>query len=93
MEAAITRLHDGLPTNPLVTIHPRRGKGGIGVTPLSAQPELFHLGQRKGVIGEHWTTTSLLDMLKETALRTRCTDCCAEDSIRCPLMPAAGSDT
>jgi TnpA family transposase len=87
MEAALTRLHDGLPTNPLVTIRTRRGKSWIGVTPLSAQPEPFHLGQLKGVIGEHWPTTSLLDMLKETALRTRCTDCFSSLTVREHLPP------
>lgn len=64
MDEALTRLHAGLPTNPLVTISTRKGKGWIGVTPLSAQPEPRHLGRFKGVLGERWPTTSLLDMLE-----------------------------
>jgi TnpA family transposase len=87
MEEALTRLHDGLPTNRLVTISTRKGKGWIGVTPLSAQPEPFHLGQLKGVIGECWPTTSLLDMLKEAALRTGCTDCFTSLTVRENLAP------
>ncbi len=87
MDEVFARLHDGLPTNRLVAISTRRGKGWIGVTPLTAQPEPFHLGQLKGVLGERWPTTSLLDMLKEAALRTRCTDCFSSLTVREHLPP------
>lgn len=88
MEEALTRLHAGLPTNRLVTISTRKDKGWIGVTPLSAQPEPLHLARLKGVLGERWPTTSLLDMLKEAALRTRCTDCFTSLTVRENLSPA-----
>lgn len=66
---ALRRFHDGLPTNQHVKILPKSG-GWIELAPLTAQPEPPHLDALKGVIADRWPTTSLLDMLKETALRT-----------------------
>lgn len=69
LRTSLDQLHSGLPTNRLVKILPKQG-GWIELTPLTAQPEPPQLQALKDVIGDRWPTTSLLDMLKETALRT-----------------------
>lgn len=66
---ALDQLHTGLPDNRHVKILPKSG-GWIELSPLTPQPEPPQLNALKGVIGDRWSTTSLLDMLKEAAMRT-----------------------
>lgn len=66
---ALDTLHTGLPNNRHLKILPKNG-GHIELTPLTPQPEPPYLKAFKGVIGDRWPTTSLLDMLKEAAVRT-----------------------
>ncbi|GCE17662.1 putative transposase [Dictyobacter kobayashii] len=53
-----------------VRLLPNRKKKPISITPLAAQPEPRNLASLKQEIGTRWSMTSLLDMLKETALLT-----------------------
>jgi len=48
--------------------------GWITLSPLPPQPEPVHLGHLKAELGQRWPMIGLLDMLKETDLRARCTD-------------------
>lgn len=52
-----------------VRLLPNRKKP-ISITPLEAQPEPRNLLSLKQEVGTRWSMTSLLDILKETALRT-----------------------
>lgn len=70
---ALATLHTGLPNNRHLKILPKHG-GHIELAPLTAQPEPPFLDAFKGVIGDRWPTTSLLDMLKEAAVRTEFLD-------------------
>jgi hypothetical protein len=69
MSEALTLLDRSLPKNPHVRILQNR-HGWIALSPLSAQPEPVHLLELKSEILKRWPMTSLLDMLKETDLRT-----------------------
>lgn len=84
--AALTTFHDGLDTNRQVRIL-TKDKGWIELTPLTAQPQPPHLPRLKGEIGERWPATSLLDMLKETALRTGLLDSFTSLTVREHLDP------
>ena len=66
---ALARFHAGLETNRAVRILPKQN-GWIELTPLTAQPEPRHLEQLKAEVNARWPMTSLLDMLKEAALRS-----------------------
>ena len=66
---ALTRFDTGLETNRAVRILPKQN-GWIELTPLAAQPEPRHLEQLKAEVNARWPMTSLLDMLKEAALRS-----------------------
>jgi hypothetical protein len=55
--------------NPHVKILQKR-HGWIALSPLNAQPEPVNLSELKSEILKRWPMTSLLDMLKETDLRT-----------------------
>lgn len=56
-----------------VKLLPNRKKP-ICLSPLDPQPEPRNLGSLKQAVGNRWPMTSLLDMLKETALRTNFPD-------------------
>lgn len=72
-EDALQQLNDGLLTNPHVRITPKAG-GWIELSPLVAQPEPTQLLALKRAMGERWSMTSLLDMVKEADVRVRFTD-------------------
>ena len=69
MSEALTLLDCSLPKNPHVKILQKR-HGWIALSPLNAQPEPVNLSELKRQILKRWPMTSLLDMLKETDLRT-----------------------
>lgn len=81
MTTALTTLNAGLPKNPAVTILPKKG-GWIQLSPLVAQPEPVNLGRLKADLSQRWNVISLLDLLKETALRTGFLDCFTSVSTR-----------
>jgi len=64
LDAAMPRIGDK------VRLLPNRKKKPISITPLAAQPEPRNLLSLKQEVGTRWSMTSLLDILKETALRT-----------------------
>lgn len=74
MEAALTALDQNLPTNRRVQVSAKAG-GWITVTPLDPQPEPPNLPGLKKAITQRWSLLTLLDILKETDLRVRFTDC------------------
>lgn len=51
-----------------------KAKGWISLSPLPAQVEPFNLSTLKADLAYKWPMTSLLDILKETALRTNFTE-------------------
>ena len=73
MRLALQTLDDGLPSNPLVRITPKKG-GQITVTPFEPQPEPPNLTAIKTEITSTWPMTSLLGMVKEADLRLNFTD-------------------
>ncbi len=73
MRLALQTLDDGLPSNPLVRVTPKKG-GQITVTPFEPQPEPPNLTAIKTEITGTWPMTSLLDMVKEADLRLNFTD-------------------
>lgn len=64
LDGAMPRIRDK------VRLLPNRKKKPISITPLAAQPEPRNLLSLKREVGTRWPNTALLDMLKETALRT-----------------------
>jgi TnpA family transposase len=64
LDGAMPRIRDK------VRLLPNRKKKPISITPLAAQPEPRTLASLKQEVGTRWSMTSLLDMLKETAIRT-----------------------
>src|SRR6266516_3984578 len=64
LDGAMPRIRDK------VRLLPNRKKKPISITPLASQPEPRNLLSLKQEVGTRWPMTSLLDMLKETALRT-----------------------
>lgn len=64
LDGAMPRIRDK------VRLLPNRKKKPISITPLAAQPEPRNLASLKQEVGTRWPMTSLLDMLKETAIRT-----------------------
>jgi len=64
LDGAMPRIHDK------VRLLPNRKKKPISITPLAAQPEPRNLANLKQEVGTRWSMTSLLDMLKETAILT-----------------------
>jgi TnpA family transposase len=70
MQAALRSLDAAMPRlGRKVRLLPHRKKA-ISLSPLEAQPEPRNLISLKREVGERWSNTNLLDMLKETALRT-----------------------
>jgi TnpA family transposase len=74
LQKALTELEQGLPNNPEVKISERQG-GWIKLSPLEALPETAKLDLLKAEVGRRWPMTSLLEILKETALRTGFLEC------------------
>ena len=64
LDGAMPRIRDK------VRLLPNRKKKPISITPLAPQPEPRNLLSLKQEVGSRWPNTALLDMLKETALRT-----------------------
>lgn len=75
MTHALTELEQGFPKNDAVKLTVRSNRSWIKLSPLMAQPEPPTLDRLKAEIGQRWPNTSLLDILKETDLRTHFTDC------------------
>ncbi len=73
MTAALEQLNRTLPDNPQVQLL-SKGGGWISLSPLPPQPEPLHLGLLKSEIGSRWPMIELLDLLKETDLRTQFTN-------------------
>jgi TnpA family transposase len=70
---ALAAFDHSLPQNSDVQILPKAG-GWIALSKLEAQPEPENLRSLKADLAARWPMTSLLDMLKETALRVGFTD-------------------
>ena len=74
LQAALRSLDAAMPRlGKKVRLLPGRKKA-ISLTPLEAQPEPRNLIALKREVGECWSNTNLLDILKETALRTNFLD-------------------
>jgi TnpA family transposase len=69
MAEELAALDQSLPTNALVRIL-TKGHGWISLSPLEARPEAVNLTHLKAELMQRWPMTSLLDILKETDLRT-----------------------
>lgn len=69
MTEALNVLNRGMPANPGVKILPKKG-GWISVSPFEPQAEPPNLSSLKQEVFRRWPATSLLDVLKETDLRT-----------------------
>jgi TnpA family transposase len=75
MEAALSALDTGLPSNVKVKIlTTKNGKGRIRLTPLEEQPEPANIVALTAALVHRWPMTNLLDILKETELRVRFTE-------------------
>jgi TnpA family transposase len=70
--AALAALNDALPDLNWVQIADRGNRGAIKLTPLDAVPEPRNLRRLKREVTDRWGTVPLIDMLKETVLRTGC---------------------
>jgi TnpA family transposase len=68
MADTLQRLNQDMPKNLKVKILPR-GKNRIRITPTEAQPDPENLNHLKTEIFHRWSSTSLLDILKEADLR------------------------
>lgn len=68
MHNALSSFDDNIKRNSKVKLL-RKGNGWIKVSPLDAQSEPTNLLRLKAEIGSRWSSTSLLDILKETDLR------------------------
>ncbi len=73
MRGELNALNDALPDLGWLSIAERRS-GAIKLTPLGAQPEPRNLRRVKAEVLRRWGTVPLVDMLKETVLRTGCLD-------------------
>lgn len=75
MEAALTRLNTSVAHGRAKGVKILgRGGGWIQVSPLAPLPDPPLLGRLKAEVVARWPMTGLLDVLKETALRTRFTE-------------------
>lgn len=73
MRRSLEELNNNLPHNKSVKLL-KKGNGWISLSPLTAQSEPTNLLRLKAEIGWRWPSTSLLDILKETDLRTGFTE-------------------
>jgi TnpA family transposase len=71
MTAALARLDQALPDLDWVDIT-ERAAGAIRLTPLEAAPEPRNLRRVKAEVAQRWAAVPLIDVLKETVLRTGC---------------------
>ncbi len=71
MTAALGELDDALPGLDWVDIT-ERPAGAIKLTPLEAAPEPRNLRRIKNEVARRWAAVPLIDVLKETVLRTGC---------------------
>lgn len=71
MEAELAALDDALPRLGWLEIADRKA-GAIKLTPLEAAPEPRNLRRIKNEVGRRWAAVPLIDVLKETVLRTGC---------------------
>ena len=69
MTAALEDLNDALPGLDWVDVSERR-QGAIRLTPLDAAPEPRNLRRIKNEVSRRWEAVPLIDILKETLLRT-----------------------
>lgn len=69
----LSSLNYWIPGDPEVKIVAVKDKGRISLTPLEAQPDPPNILRMKKTIAARWAMTSLLDVLKETDLRTNFT--------------------
>ena len=75
MEMALIALDQALPEQSSVKIvSTKKGKGRISVGKLDPLPDPPHITKLTAALVKHWPMTNLLDVLKETALRTGLTD-------------------
>jgi len=68
----MTALNDELPNLPWLEITPRGRDGAIRLSPLEPLPEPVNLGLLKRAITDRWGVVPLIDMLKESLLRSNC---------------------
>jgi len=68
MHEALTKLDNGMPTNPKVHLSNKKG-GWIRLSPSDAQAEPVNLNKIKAEIMRQWPMTNLLDILKECDMR------------------------
>lgn len=73
MRSELQALNDAIPKLDWLSVAERRS-GAIKLTPLDAQVEPRNLRRVKAEVLRRWGTVPLIDMLKETALRTLCLD-------------------
>src|SRR5260370_36450828 len=71
MTAALADLNDALADLDWVDITDRPA-GAIRLTPLEAAPEPRNLRRVKNEVARRWAAVPLIDVLKETVLRTGC---------------------
>lgn len=69
------------------TRHQKKGKGRICVTPLDEQPEPPNIIALTAALVQRCPMTNLLDILKETELRVRLTECFRSVGAREGLSP------
>lgn len=72
MTEALYTLDANIPNNSKIKIL-TKGNGWISLSPLKAQSEPKNLTRLKTEVGQRWPMTNLLDILKETDLRTEFT--------------------
>jgi TnpA family transposase len=70
MENGLTSLDRSMPQNPYVKIVSFKKGGRFKLTPLEPQSEPANIFALKGELATRWSMIGLLDMFKETALRT-----------------------
>jgi TnpA family transposase len=86
LSAALERLDATMPRNKGVKLLTKQG-GWIQVSPFAPLPEPPNLARLKVEVATRWPMTGLLDILKETALRTRFTDAFTSIATREALAP------
>lgn len=74
MRESLKMLNSNINTNSKVKILSKKG-GWISISPFEAQPEPENIHDIKKSVISKWPMTSLLDMLKETELRTGFSKC------------------
>ena len=87
MAKELAALDQGMPTNTGVKILQKKG-GWISLSPFEAQAEPPNLGALKQEVFRRWPATSLLDVLKETDLRTGFTSAFRSPTPRERMDPA-----